>query len=82
VTPIAVGFRKELVTLLPLLLLELVWKTVYLVAFALPLWLAHQVTVAAAADIRACLMVVVFVPVLPWRYVFAQYVLKPGARWR
>jgi hypothetical protein len=69
------------VQMLPLLLFELVWKTIYLTAFALPLWSGHQITAAAAEDIKACLMVVIFIPIIPWRYVFDQYVVKPGDRW-
>lgn len=70
------------VQMLPLLLFELIWKAVYLLGFALPLWRAHQITAAAAEDIRAVLMVVVFIPLIPWRYVYANYVAKPGERWR
>jgi hypothetical protein len=77
----ALGLRYP-VKMLPLLLFELVWKTIYLIGFALPLWSAHQITAAAAEDIKACLMVVIFIPLIPWRYVFAHYVLKPGDRWR
>lgn len=75
------GFRYPL-PMLPLLLFELIWKTIYLTAFALPLWLGHQINEAAAADIRSVLMVVIFIPLIPWRYVFRQYLLKPGDRWR
>jgi len=70
------------VQMLPLLLFELAWKAIYLIAFALPLWSAHQVNAAAAEDIKACLMVVIFVPLIPWRYVFAYYVLEHGDRWK
>jgi hypothetical protein len=70
------------VQMLPLLLFELIWKTIYLLAFALPLWSANQVTAAAAEDIRACLMVVIFIPLIPWRYVARHYILEPGNRWR
>ena len=70
------------VQMLPLLLFELIWKTIYLVAFALPLWSAHQINERAAADIQACLVVVIFIPLIPWGYVFRQYVAKPGDRWR
>lgn len=77
----ALGIRYP-VQMLPILLFELTWKAIYLVAFALPLWSAHEITAAAAEDIKACLMVLIFVPLIPWRYVFSQYVLKPSDRWR
>jgi hypothetical protein len=77
----ALGLRYPL-QMLPLLLFELVWKAIYLTAFALPLWSAHQITAAAAEDIKACLMVVIIIPLIPWRYVFVHFVLKPGDRWK
>lgn len=77
----ALGLRYP-VQMLPVLLFELTWKAIYLIAFALPLWRAHQITEAVAEDIKAVVMVVIFVPLVPWRYVFAQYVVKPGDRWR
>jgi hypothetical protein len=70
------------VQMIPLLLFELIWKTIYLVAFALPLWSAHQITDAAAQDIQACLMVVIFIPLIPWRYVVRHYIMQPGDRWK
>ena len=75
------GFRYP-VQMLPLLLFELIWKTIYLIAFALPLWSAHEVDAATAEDIQACLMAAIFVPLIPWRYVFAHYVLRHGDRWK
>lgn len=70
------------IQMLPLLLFELLWKTVYLLAFALPLWSAHQVTPAALEDIHACLMVLIFIPLIPWSYVARHYILQPGNRWK
>lgn len=70
------------VKMLPLLLFELIWKAIYLIAFAVPLWAAHQIDGAVAEDVQAVLMAVIFVPLIPWRYVFANYVLKRGDRWR
>lgn len=75
------GFRYP-VQMLPVLLFELTWKAIYLIAFALPLWSAHQINAAAAADIKAVVMVVIFLPLIPWRYVFAHYIVKRGDRWR
>jgi hypothetical protein len=74
------GFRYP-VKMLPLLLFELIWKAVYLAAFALPLWRAHQINEAEAADIKAVLMVVILVPLIPWRYVWRHYVIERGDRW-
>jgi hypothetical protein len=70
------------VKMVPLLLFELIWKVIYLIAFALPLWSAHQITAAAAEDIKACLMVVIFIPLIPWRYVFEHYIVQRGDRWK
>ncbi len=74
------GFRYP-VKMIPVLLFELTWKTIYLVAFALPLWRAHQITDAVQADITAVLMVVVFLPLIPWTYVWREYVAARGERW-
>ena len=76
----ALGLRYP-VQMLPILLFEMIWKAIYLVAFALPLWSAHQINEAAEEDIKAVLMVLIFVPLVPWRHVFAHYVLKRGDRW-
>jgi len=70
------------VRMLPLLLFELIWKAIYLVAFAWPLWSAHQITDAVAEDIRAVVMVVIFLPLIPWGYVFRNYVVKRGDRFK
>ena len=77
----ALGLRYP-VQMLPVLLFELTWKAIYLGAFALPLWFAHQINAAVAEDIQAVLMAVIFLPLIPWRYAFANYVLKHGDRWK
>lgn len=77
----ALGLRYP-VQMLPILLFEVTWKAIYLIAFALPLWSAHQINAATAEDIKAVLMVVILIPLIPWRYVFAHYVLKHGDRWK
>jgi len=77
----ALGLRYPL-KMLPILLFELTWKAIYLIAFALPLWSAHQINDATAEDIKAVLMVVIFIPLIPWRYVFTHYALKASDRWK
>jgi len=70
------------VKMLPLLLFELVWKTLWVVAFGLPLWLGHRLDADTAETMKATLMGVVLVPlVLPWGYVWRHYVKAPGDRW-
>jgi hypothetical protein len=75
------GFRYP-IKMIPLLLFELIWKIIYLTAFALPLWRAHQITDTERADITAVMMVVVFVPLIPWGYVWRQYLAERGETWR
>ena len=77
----ALGIRYPL-QMLPLLLFEMLWKAIWLIAIALPLWSAHQMdpdTAEAAPSILAGIVVPV---VLPWRYVIANYLRKPGDRWK
>jgi hypothetical protein len=78
----ALGVRYPL-QMLPLLLFEFLWKAIWLVAIALPLWSAHQLDPETMETVKACLMGVVLCPiVIPWPYVWANYVKKPGDRWR
>lgn len=75
------GIRYPL-KMLPLLFFEFVWKTIWVLAFGLPLWSAQQLTPDTRETLEACLMGVVLVPlVMPWRYVFANYLKAPGDRW-
>lgn len=76
------GLRYPL-RMLPLLLFELVWKTIWVLAFGLPLWLGGRLDEGTRETLDACLMGLVLVPLaLPWGYVFRHYVRVPGDRWR
>ncbi len=76
------GLRYPL-KMLPLLMFETVWKAIWLIVVALPLWLNHDpIPDAVAQTAQACLMAVIFPILIPWRYVFATFVLRPGDRWR
>jgi hypothetical protein len=76
------GLRYPL-KMLPLLLFEVTWKTIWLIAVALPVWLSHSpIDDDLAATIQACLMAVIFLFVIPWRYVFANFVQQAGDRWK
>ena len=75
------GIRYPL-KMLPVLFWELAWKSIWLIAVALPLWLAHRVDADTADTIQACLMVVIVPIAMPWRYVFANYIVQRGDRWK
>jgi len=76
------GLRYPL-KMLPLLFVETAWKSIWLLSVALPIWRSGQPFDADTAEtVKACLMGVIFPLVIPWRYVFAHYVMQPGDRWR
>ena len=69
--------------MLPILLLELFWKSFWLLVFALPMYLNHELDQYARDVVFACGMGVVLTPlVIPWRYVINHYVLAKGGAWR
>ena len=76
------GLRYPL-QMLPLVIFELIWKSVWLAAIAYPLWLNGAVTPAVQETAVACLMGIVLTPlVLPWRYIAHHYFRKPAERFR
>ncbi len=77
----ALGIRYPL-KLLPLMFFELVWKTIWLAAVALPLWQQDRMDERTAESVFACALGVIFLVVIPWRYVWHQYVKAPSDRWR
>lgn len=67
-----VGLRYPL-QMLPILLFELIWKTLWVLVFALPVWLGGGLDEYATGVLFACGMGVVLTPlVIPWRYVFSR----------
>ncbi len=76
------GLRYPL-QMLPVLLFELVWKTVWLVDYGLPQWRAGVSTPQFKGDFQAiAFFPLIVIAVIPWGYVYRHYVKKPGARWR
>jgi hypothetical protein len=67
------GIRYPL-KMLPLLFFEFLWKSMWVVGWGLPLrFTGSQDTLVA------CLMGVILVPlVMPWGYVFKQFLKAPG----
>jgi hypothetical protein len=74
----ALGVRYPL-KMLPLLLMQLLYKSIWVIAVALPLWSTFRSMELTKAMAYGA---VVDLIVIPWPYVFANYVRKPGDRWK
>jgi len=70
------------VKMLPILLFEIGWKSIWAAIVVLPLWINDQLDQATANVFYTCLVVLIVVAVVPWRYVVRQYVVKKGDPWR
>lgn len=78
----ALGIRYPL-RVLPLLLFELAWKVIWVLAIGLPARAAGPMDPGTAQTFFDCMVGVVLIPlVVPWGYVWAQYVRAPGDRWK
>lgn len=72
------GIRYPL-KMLPLLFLQLLYKSIWVVAVYLPLRSAGQSTDLTKAMVLGIVMDLI---VIPWTYVLAHYVKQRGDRWR
>ncbi len=70
------------VRMLPVLLFEATWKLIWLALVALPQLAAGTMQAATRDVMHDNLWVVVVLAVVPWRYVWRQYVTATGDRWR
>lgn len=75
------GLRYPL-QLLPILLWELLWKTIWLLTVPLPRYLNGSFDESLMPNVIAIGMVVLVYLVLPWGYIYQQYVKKTGTPWR
>jgi hypothetical protein len=77
-----VGLKYPL-EMLPLLMFEFAWKSIWMVAYGLPQWSAGQLPSTFAEDSFNIGLGVILMPlVIPWGYVYRHYVKRSGARWR
>ena len=77
----AIGVRYPLL-MLPVLLWELFWKSIWLVAIVVPLWLAGRLDEQTVAIAVTVVPVLIFPFILPWRYMADRYLKQPADRWR
>jgi len=67
--------------MLPILLLEIFYKVLWLIIVAYPLWSAGKLQGSPAEGIAAAfLWVILPIVAVPWGYVFVNYIYKPAAR--
>ena len=77
----AIGIRYPL-QMLPLLFFEFAWKLTWMVAVFLPRWSGGEVDAATMESAKEIMLGIIVPIIIPWRYVFANYVARPGDRWR
>ena len=75
------GLRYPL-EMLPLLMFELAWKAIWMIFYGLPQWATGRYPPTFAEDMFNIAFGAVLLIVIPWGYVWRNYVKRPGARWR
>lgn len=75
------GLRYPL-EMIPLLMFELVWKAIWMVAYGLPQWSSGQRPPTFAEDFFNIAFGAVLLFVIPWGYAWRHYAKRPSARWR
>ncbi len=75
------GVRYPL-QLLPLMLYEIAWKTVWIGMIALPAWASGRMTADIEGLFYECVGIAIAYFIIPWRYVWHQYVVRPADPWR
>ena len=63
--------------MLPLMLYEIAWKTVWLTLIAGRAWMAGKWTPEIEGLFFDCIVIVIAYFIVPWRYVWAKYVVRP-----
>lgn len=76
-----IGIRYPL-KMLPVLFFEMIWKVIWLIAVALPLWSANELDGANLGTAQDCMMGIIVPLVIPWPYVWTHYVKMSGDRWK
>lgn len=76
------GVRYPL-KMMPLLFFEMLWKSIWLLAFALPRWSAGTMDQNMQGELYSYIFtVIILAVVLPWPYVFKEYIKDHGDMWR
>ena len=77
----AFGIRYP-IRMLPIMLFEFTWKSIWLIAIYLPLARAGQVDSATKESLAAIgVAVILCALIIPWGFVAKRYVIEPAERW-
>ena len=77
----AVGMRNPL-KMLPVLFFEMAWKGFWLAFIALPAWRSGPLNADMKDAVFSVSFVVIYLVILPWDYVWRNFVTAKGDRWR
>jgi len=76
------GLRYPL-QMLPIFLFEFVWKTIWVLAFGLPQWIAGVGSPRLSNDLISIGNgPILFGLIIPWGYVYRHYIKQSAERWR
>ena len=75
-----IGLRYPL-QMLPVLLFELLWKTIWLLAIALPAALNDRWSPDIESVFYETIGIVIAYLIIPWRYVWSRYFMQPSEPW-
>lgn len=76
------GLRYPL-QMIPVLLIEIIWKCTWVIAFALPVKIQTGLDEYAAGVLFACVMGIILTPIaIPWGYVYQHYIKAAADPWR
>ena len=71
-----IGVRYPL-QMLPLMLFETAWKTIWLLVIALPAWMHGNWNIEFQGLFNDCIGIVLAYFIIPWRYAWARYIAHP-----
>lgn len=64
------------IEMLPVLVFEVLWKTIWLLRMALPLWLGGTMDEDTMQTVIECLLAVPIALLIPWDHVWQRYVRR------
>ncbi|SNT10784.1 hypothetical protein SAMN06295955_111143 [Sphingopyxis indica] len=80
--PLSMAGLRYPLKMMPLILYEFLWKALWFVFVAAPLYVEGQMTDGVLSNIFACGIAIVLTPiVMPWRYFWHTYIVARAEPW-